>query len=227
VLYSLFPILSVFVIAQRMPSLYGDRVFTASSVVVPLIFAFPLAVQKHPRLRLLTGTLGIILAGTLALSGFGFIRYGEGQVRNGEDWRGVTATLLTLPESNRLIVYVPPGGEIFLEYYGKYFPTANTRVVRTGLPAGFHDRYPPTKAKMIDPEDIRTLKRVVEAGKYSEIDLVLTHEVDPQGSIVGYLDQKFIRQREPATSGSQIRIIPFRALPRPDPIRENPESLAH
>jgi len=218
-LYCVLPIFLVFLLGQRMP-LYLDRVFTTSSVVVPLLFAFPLAVQKRPGAAAY-GILGILLAGTLALSAFGFIRYGEEAVRNGEDWRGVTATLLTIPETNRLIVFAPPAGEIFFDYYGNYLPTIHARVATTGLPAGFHDHFPPPKAKMIGPDDIQRLKQVIQAGKYSEIDLVLAHEVDPHGLIVDYLNKDFLRREEPKPSGSQIRIIPFRAVSRPEPSAQN------
>lgn len=218
-LYCLLPIFLVFLLGQKMP-LYLDRIFTPSSVVVPIIFAFPLAVTKRPRVRFLDGILGIMLACALALSGFGFIRYGEELVKNGEDWRGVMATVLTIPETNRLVVFVPPAGEIFFDYYAKYFPTVDARVARAGLPAGFHDRFPPPKAKTIDAEDIRRLKQVVKARKYSEIDVVLTHDVDPRRLIVDYLNQHFIRQQELEPSGPKIRIIPFRALSRPEPITQ-------
>src|ERR1700730_617026 len=52
-LYCLLPILVVFVLSQKMLPLYLDRVFTASSVVVPIVFAFPLALQRGPRGRIL------------------------------------------------------------------------------------------------------------------------------------------------------------------------------
>ena len=227
-LYGLLPIFLVFLLGQRTPLYLNDGVFLPSSSVFPIIFAFPLAATKRFTARFLAGILGIILACTMALSGFGFIRYGEELVRNREDWRGATAALLTLrdeslgpvPGFNRLFVFLPPAGEILFDYYAKYFPAADARVARTGLPADFYDRFPPPKAKTTDADDVGMLRRLLKAGKYSEVDLVLTHDADPQGLIVHYLDQDFIRQDEPELSGPGVRIIPFHALPRPEPAAE-------
>jgi hypothetical protein len=104
---------------------------------------------------------------------------------------------------------------MFFDYYSRNFPATDTRVARAGLQEDFHARFPPPKSRIINENDVDRLKMLVESHNYLEIDLLLTHEVDPHGLIVNYLDHRFIRQEEPAPSGSQIRIIPFRALPQP------------
>jgi hypothetical protein len=211
--YSLLPILLVLILSQKIP-LYLDRVFTASSIAVPIVLAFPLAAQKGSRRKVLSAVLALALAGVSVLSGFGFVRYGEELVRNGEDWRGVIATVLRIPETNRLVLFVPPAGEIFFDYYSRDFSSTDTSVARTGLHEDFRGRFPPPKSRIINENDVEHLRMLVESHQYFEIDLVLTHDVDPHGLIVNYLDRHFIRQEEPAPSG-QIRIIPFRALLRP------------
>lgn len=211
--YWLLPIFSVFVLGQRMP-LYIERVFTTSSIAVPIILAFPLAIQRGPRAKFLYAVLGLTLASATALSSLGFIRAEELLAKEGEDWRGVITTVVTIPETNRLVLFVPPAGEIFFDYYSRTFPATDTGVARIGLQEDFHARFPPPKSRIIDESDVNRLRAFIESHNYFEIDLVLTHQVDPQGLIVNYLGRHFIRQEDLAPSGP-IRIIPFRALSPP------------
>ena len=211
--YCLLPIFSVFILSLKMP-LYIDRVFVASSTVAPIILAFPLAAQKSRRGKFLYAALGLLLAGVSTFSSLGFVRAEERLAKSNEDWRGVIATLLTIPETNRLVVFVPPAGEIFFDYYSRNFPATDTRVGRTGLQEDFHDRFPPPKSRIINENDVDHLRSLIESGKYSEIDLVLTHDVDPSGLIVNYLGRHLIQQEDLAPTGA-IQIIPFRAVARP------------
>jgi len=84
-------------------------------------------------------------------------------------------------------------------------------VASTGLPQGFYDRFPPPKSKIIDASDIDNLQ--VASHQYFEIDLVITHEVDPSGLVAKYLSRHFVEQPDLIQSG--IRMIPFRAVPAP------------
>jgi len=212
--YWLLPIFLVFVLSLKMP-VYIDRVFTPSSIAAPILFALPFATQNSPKGKRIYAGLGIAVAGVTALSTIGFIRTGERLMKNGEDWRGVIATVLTIPERNRLVLFVPPPGEIFFDYYSRNFPATDTRVARNGLHEDFHAQFPPPKSRVIDETDVDRLRTLVESHNYSEIDVVLTHEVDPHGLVVDYLDRHFTRQQEPAPSGPKIQIIPFRAVLRP------------
>ena len=136
-------------------------------------------------------------------------------MKHREDWRGVIATVLTIPDLNRLVLFVPPAGEILLDYYSQNFPATDTSVARNGLQEDFHASFPPAQSRVINENDVDRLRTLVESRNYSEIDLVLTHDVDPRGLIVDYLGRRFIRQQEPAPSGPTIQIIPFRAVARP------------
>jgi hypothetical protein len=161
--------------------------------------------------------LSVAVAAVTALSGFGFLR-SEEMARDGEDWRGVIATVLTIPEPDRLVLFVPPAGEIFFDYYSRDFPAMERGVAHTGLQEGFHSRFPPPKSRIINEYDIDHLRQLIKSHDYSEIDLVLTHNVDPNGLIVRYLSQHFVEQGDLAPSGP-IRVIPFRALPTADSFR--------
>lgn len=213
VLYGLLPILLVFALSRRMP-LYIDRLFTTSSIVVPIIFAFPLAAQTGAKARRLFVVLGVVVAIMTALSSFGFIRSGEKLAKSGEDWRDAIATVLTIHETNRLVLFVPPAGEIFFDYYSRNFPAVDTRVARAGLQEDFHSRFPPPKSRILNESDVDRLRSLVESHHYFEIDLVMTHDVDPNGLVTQYLSRHFIEQADLSPT-EPIRVIPFRALPRP------------
>lgn len=212
-LYCVLPIFLVFILSQRMP-LYLDRVFTTSSIAAPIVLAFPLAKKKDRRERSLYALLALALAGVATVSSIGFVKYERGLAKSDEDWRGVITKVLTIPETDRLVLFVPPAGEIFFDYYSRNFPAADTRVARTGLQEDFHDRFPPPKSRIINESDVDRLEKLVESHKYFEIDLVTTHGVDPRGLIVNCLDRHFVRQADLAPSGP-IRIIPFRHLSIP------------
>ena len=212
--YWLLPIFLVFILSRKIP-LYIDHVFISSSIAAPIIFAFPLATQKGSRGKRLFAALGVAVAGVTVFSSLGFLRVGEWSLKHGEDWRGVMATVLTIPETNRLVLFVPPAGEIFYDYYSQDFPAASTRAARNGLQEEFHAQFPPPQSRIINENDIDRLRKLVESSNYYEVDLVLTHDVDPRGLVVDYLDRHFVRQPEPAPSGPKIQIIPFRAVSRP------------
>ncbi len=90
-------------------------------------------------------------------------------------------------QKSTLIVFVPPGDEILLNYYARRFPAMAPCVAKMGLPASFCERLP-TPTRIARMGEIDQLKLVVESTKYSEIDLVLAHEVDPRELVLDYPD---------------------------------------
>lgn len=207
-LYCLLPILVVFVYSRIATPVFIDRVFINSSAVVPIVFAYPLAVQKGPKGRIFYGFLGIVLGATIALSGFGYLRYEEK-----EDWRGATSSLLRIPEKNRMIIFISSTSEILFDYYARRSPAMPPTVEKIGFPLSFYERFPPPPKKITDASDINRLKLAVESKKYSEIDLVLSHEQghDPNGLVFDYLNRAFVLQGEQRFNG--IRIARFSVPP--------------
>jgi mannosyltransferase len=207
-LYCLLPILVVFVYSRIATSVFIERVFINSSAVVPIVFAYPLTVQKGPKGRIFYGVLGIVLGATTALSGFGYLRYEQK-----EDWRGATSSLHRIPEKNRMILFISKTSEILFDYYARRSPAMAPSVEKAGFPVSFYERFPPPPRKIIDARDINRLKLAVESTKYSEIDLVLSHETghDPNGLVFDYLNRVFVLQEEQRFNG--IRIIRFLAPP--------------
>jgi uncharacterized membrane protein len=207
-LYGLLPILAVFVFSRITTPLFIDRIFTNSSVVVPIVFAYPLALQRGRKGRMLYGFLGIVLAAATALSGFGYLRYHEK-----EDWRGAVSSLFRIPERNRLIVFIPRMGEPLFDYYAQRSPSMGLGLAKIALPVSYLESFPPPRGGQIHASHLNRLKLAVESGKYSEIDLVLSYEWhdDPNETVLNYLSQVFIRGEEQRFIG--IRIVRFMAPP--------------
>ncbi len=206
-LYCLLPILVVFLLSRITMSVYINRAFINSSAIVPIVFSYPLALQKGPR-RILYGFLGVVLAATTALSGYGYLRHHQK-----DEWRGATSSLLRIPESKRLIVFVPKSGEIIFDYYARRFPAMDPVVAKMGVPVGFYEWFARPGGTITDPSDISRLKLAVESKKYSEIDLVLSHakKYDPSELVLEYLSRVLIRQEEQRFYG--VRIVRFLAPP--------------
>lgn len=208
-LYGFIPPLAVFAFSWVGTPLFEPRLFLNSSIIAPLVFAYPLAVQRQRKARLLYGFLGGLLSVAASLSAVGSLRYEQK-----EDWRGTTAWLLRIPRQNRLMVFVSRTGEMFFDHYAAKLPHAAPPVAKMGLPIGYSAQFPPSPIKAIaSMEDIRPLVLAVESQKYSEIDLVLAHERlnDPRDLVSHYLSQAFACQQEQRFYG--IRVVRFSAVP--------------
>lgn len=207
-LYCLVPILAVFALSQITTPLFIDRIFINSSLTVPLIFTYPLTLYKGRKQRMLCAVLGVTLAAT-ALSALGYLRY-----EKKDDWRGVTASLLKISERNRLIVFVARTGEVLFDYYAPRMSATVPDMAKMGLPTSYHEKPLATGVGMIrSTMDLAPLRRAVQSRKYSEIDLVLSHESreDPNELVLEYLSQVFIRRDEQRFTG--VRIVRFDAPP--------------
>ena len=211
-LYGAIPLLAVFAFSRVSTSVFEQRIFTNSSIIVPLVFAYPLVVQRGRRARMRYGFLGIVLSAAVSLSAVGYLRY---QPR--EDWRATTARLLSIREPNRLIVFVARTGEIFFDHYVTKLPHAGPPVAKMGLPIGYSAQFPPPPITvMASLDDIHELVLAVESQKYSEIDLVLAHELwsDPHELVLHYLSQAFAYHQEQKSDG--VEIVRFSAAPLVD-----------
>jgi uncharacterized membrane protein len=208
-LYCLVPILTIFALSQITTPLFIDRIFINSSLSVPLLFSYPVALYKGQKQRILCAVLGAVLAAT-ALSALGYLRY-----EKKDDWRGVTRSLLKISERNRLIVFVARTGEVLFDYYAPIMSATGPDVTKMGLPTSYHEKPLATGVGMIrSVTDLAPLQLAVQSRKYSEIDLVLSHESreDPNELVLKYLSQVFIRRNEQRFTG--IRIVRFKAPPQ-------------
>jgi uncharacterized membrane protein len=201
--YCLVPIILVFILSQLTTPLFIDRVFIASSIVIPIIFAYPLTVRESSRLQLLWRVIAILIAGAASLSAFGYLRY-----QQKDDWRNASGALIRVHQSNRLIVFIARMGEPLYAYYART-SSDSASVTTMGLPRSFLSSFPPPPGGQIHESDLEQLKRAVESRTYSEIDLVLSYELhdDPNELALAYLDQTYTREDEQKFTG--IRILRF------------------
>jgi mannosyltransferase len=209
-LYCLVPMIAAFVFSLVATPVFVNRVLIDSAAVVPIVLAYPLVLRTGRRVQVFYVFCGIALAAITALSGLGFLRY-----QQKENWRAATQALLTIPEKNRLIVFVARSGEGVFDYYARRFPAESSGFTKMALPNSYLDASPPPSySPMTSENDFRPLKSAVESGKYSEIDLVLSHEQigDPDSLVLNYLNRALVNQGGPQFYG--VKIVRFLAPPQ-------------
>ena len=204
-LYCLVPMITAFVFSRVATPVFVNRVLIDSAAVIPIVLAYPLALRTGRRTRVFYIFCGIALAAITALSGLGFLRY-----QQKENWRAATQALLTIPEKNRLIVFVQRTGESLFDYYIRRLSAESSGFTKMGLPNSYLDAFPPPSYSPLASEnDFRPLTSAVESGKYSEIDLVLSHELaaDPHSLVLNYLNRALVNQGGPQFYG--VKIVRF------------------
>src|SRR5215469_7093726 len=203
-LFGLVPIFAVFVFSQITTPLFIDRIFTNSSVVFPIVFAFPLTVRTGRKEHVLYGVLSFVLALVTSLSAFGYLRY-----QQKPDWRDAISSLLRIPERKRLLVFIPRMGEPLFDYYIQKSPAGSQELAKFALPVSYVESFPPPRGGQIHAADLNRLKHAVEAGKYPEIDLLLSGERhdDPNETVAGYLSQVYVPVGEERFYG--VRFLRF------------------
>jgi uncharacterized membrane protein len=199
-IFTLGPVLLVFLYSQWRQPIFMERVFIASSATMPIILAMALDEGRGKFLR----TCGWILFAGI----FGLGLLSTGSLLNGdrkEDWRTAYATVAKLePSDRRLIVFVANEGELPFAYYASHDPSRPAEV-RTGAPAGFFDLDPPkTIRRVLASSDLDSLRGQMASGKWDEIVLVLSHEwfSDP-----GNLTEQYLRRHWTLVEQAHLRLV--------------------
>lgn len=169
-LWTLSPIALVFLWSQISKSVYVDRNLIGACALMPMMLCAPIAVQLGKKRRAFQVITIVLLIGAIASLSM--------QRRQRDDWRGVTAYLLKLPEQQRLVEVFQPYCQILVNYYttGPFKSYARPEIA--GLITDFHQ--PPSGPGFLpdfqaaDPEAI--LARAIDTGKYKEIDVALQLE---------------------------------------------------
>ena len=182
--YSVLPILLVFLDSRLSTPIYIDRLFTGTCVLLPVVLCAPIAFQVGNRKRLFQFIMLVVLVGA-ATSAFGYLRR-----ERREDWRGATEYLLKLPERPRLLVVVRDYCQMLVRYYSTGLFESYPPIEITGLT----NCYPPDPGceasvhqneKAVDP--IAMLSRAMDSGRYREIDFALQPTAPPVKDITDYL----------------------------------------
>jgi uncharacterized membrane protein len=178
--FALLPVGLVFIYSQVRQPIFLERVFIASSAVLPILLALsPDGARRRPAIRIIAGALvaALLLLGTISTA---TLLTGERK----EDWRGAYATVAALPPSDRrLIVFNANEGELPFAFYAVR-DAGRLAEPRTGTPGGFFDLDPPKTIRRVTTDgDLAALRRQVDSGAWDEIVLVLSHDAfaDPDG----------------------------------------------
>ncbi|MGA3294405.1 MAG: glycosyltransferase family 39 protein [Candidatus Acidiferrales bacterium] len=184
--YSIAPVFLVFLASRLGTSVYLNRVFIGSSVMLPILLAAPIAFQTGKLRRAFAAIALLVLAG-IAVSAFGYPRHEQK-----EDWRSAANYLVSLPEKRRLVVGVPDGGQILIQYYAGGASGSRFPVDITGLYLKFELRdavYKPIEINWnADPTAL--VASEISEGKYNEIDVAF------QQTAIAFSDNPVVKYLE-------------------------------
>jgi uncharacterized membrane protein len=179
-----FPPMLVAVWSLFRTPLLMEKSFIASAVLLPTLVMMPLGMQCSAKARPIIVICALLVLATMA----GTLRDYLGEQK--EDWRGAAAIVAGFPDHRRLIVFAANDGELPFDYYYHYRPDETA----TGAPAGFFDRDPPrTMLRVNGPDDLASLKALLDRGQYDEVVLVAAHSgwADPQTLTLDMLKQRY------------------------------------
>src|SRR5205823_13284278 len=120
---------------------FMDRIFIASSAIVPLIVCIPLTRGIRWPWRILHIPLLLAMFVISAASIYAFGRY-----ETKEDWRGLYAYVNTIPREQTLLVFCAPEGQLPFDYYDLIQSSASPapkHFDRTSAPGGCFAIDPP------------------------------------------------------------------------------------
>jgi hypothetical protein len=184
-IYSVVPILLVFLDSRLFTPVYIDRVFTGCCVLLPVVLCAPIAFQYGKRRWLFQLICFVILVGTVA-SAYGYLRR-----ERREDWRGVTEYLLKLPERPRLVVVDSDFCQTLVRYYMSGLFKSYPPIEVTGLQTKFDPPDPGFEASVLQNYQkggpMPLLAEAMESSKYDEIDVALQPAVSSFKDATDYL----------------------------------------
>lgn len=163
--YAAIPILAVFTYAHYQQSFFMEKVFTASTLAIPLLGA--LAVTGRGRSVGIVAVVVLLLGSSLSL-------WGYFQWEQKEDWRSAVAYVNEFPRDDTLVIFVANEGELLYDYYRRQSEQFGHST--TGAPQGFLDLTPPrTIQRVLRPQDTQSLQKQINRDRPRRILLVLSH----------------------------------------------------
>ena len=166
--------LTAFVYSRYRTSIFMDRAFVVSSVVVPLVAALPVEATAGgpPRLQRAAGLVATLLVAVSARSAVADRLRVPSHL---EDWRGACRYAASLPAADRVVVFNANEGELLYDYYargGDYRRSADL----TGTPADVFAADPPRTLRRVRSDaDLDGLRRLLDERPAASVVLVAAH----------------------------------------------------
>jgi hypothetical protein len=158
----------IFLYSNVGQSIFMERAFLASGVVIPLLVVLPIESKRVSRAFSVFCGLMLLLLSLRSIPGH---RLGE----HDEDWRRASAYATSSVAKHRLVVCVSSDGETLFRYYGcgrDYGPRSDV----TSSPASFFAQDPPrTMQRIKGDHDLDGLRAKLAQGGFEEVVLVASH----------------------------------------------------
>ena len=163
--YGLLPVLAVFIHAQVGQSYFLEKIFTASTLILPLLVGLTVT----GRTRMVAWPLLVVL-----LAGSGISVYGQLFHEPKEQWREAVAYVNSFERESTLVVFVANEGELLYDYYTQR--TGAMAHDTAGVPQGFLELQPPrTIQRVKDQRDIQRLGEILDQRRPARVLLVYSH----------------------------------------------------
>ncbi len=164
-LIGLFPILAVYGYAQVSQSYFVEKIFTASSLTLPLLAALlPGSRAKVAGFVLIPA---IFIGSCISVWGY-FAR----EIK--EDWRGAIEYVNSIPREKTMVVFVANEGELLYHYYIRQLGGKPHSLA--AAPQGFHELEPPkTIQRVLEESDTDKLIERLHKQNPEKVVLVLSH----------------------------------------------------
>lgn len=200
VILTLLPILLSFAYSRVRQSIFLDRTFLPTSLLLPLLIAYPLELLSRHRwtvaLAAAPAMCVLLLASLSTLS--------ERLELRKEDWRSAIAHINAAPAQS-LAVFLCSEAEPLYDYYS---PQARgSSLHRTGLPMGFFETDPPRCGqRVLSSQPLQTFAARWLAAQPRELLLIRSHEwwADPDDLVPRFLAQRFTCTRSVAFRGLTV-----------------------
>ena len=190
-LFGVLPVVVTFAYSRGSTSIFMDRAFIISTLVVPLLAVIPLEATagRSGDRRLVAMAL---IAALLAESAVAAVADRYRTPDHDEDWRAACRYAAALPGGRRLTVFNANEGELLYDYYARgsdYAPVPP----QTGTPGDYFDVDPPRTLRRVTADaDVDPLRAAVAQQPFDAVVLVAAHGAyaDPAGRTLAVLRRR-------------------------------------
>lgn len=172
--YAFVPMALAFAVSRVSQPVYLNRAFIATSGILPVLFAAPLAFQAQ-KLKKPFLVINLIVLIVVAVSLFDFLRTSKKA-----DWRGATDYVVHQPSKRKKVLFAESIGQILFEYYNLRTSTPFPGADEAGLPItwAWRGNAETHFSAFSDEQLIAPLSEAVGSKDFEEIDAVIYRATD-------------------------------------------------